>query len=228
MFNLSYLFGSRAKAVAKNKEIIEAQRMQIDTTAIISIGEFIEKVMSPQREVSGPLGKFFSRYGNRIEKTLYHWPKFDHIESYNIKPQMMSESDRHIMESYSQRLTKKLPEDVRLYTEIRDDIKYHKTGIEKTKEIQEYPTLNLGMIILAIDKVSNRKDSLLYIEDKAIKSGHAQTICDFWFELDDLKDYSTFFPQRRRLNGNDKNGSDKEVWLGTGALFPGKPGLRPA
>lgn len=228
MFNIAKLYKRHTHVLPENRRIIAEQRAQIDPFAIISIDEFLEKIVKPQLEVGGVFQSFFEKHANRIEKTLFHWINFDQFETFNVRFEMMSDNDQEIMRRRYALKTDAEKTNEELLKEIKD---LFNDEIDESNllENRDYPTLYLAHIIQAIDAVAKTKGSLIALEKKSINLGHAQTVLNFWWEINNLKDYSTFFPHKPKPKGNDTDNDGGKEWsIDLGGLFPGQTGWKPA
>ena len=225
MLGLSRLYRYYVHDLPESKRIIQEQRAKIDPFAIVSIDEFIEKIMKPAMQENHPFADLFKKHAKRIEKTLFYWASLDQFESFNVKYEMMREEDQAFMQRRYTPDPSAQPTELSLLAEIKDLLaeRGHIDPIEEDQshlpENRNYPTLYFAHIVQAIEAVTKVKGILLDTEKKSIKAGHAQAALNFWRQVDNLKDYSTFFPHKPKPRGNNEDDGGSRTWLG--GLLPG-------
>lgn len=221
------------------ERLLERERGMVDIKALVSIDEFLEKIVlplaeAPLAEEKNPFVRLFKKEGECVENTLFYWASLRRIESANIKWDMMSEDVQALMErrhggdsfmSLSERMDALVSregfittgdKEIQKLTDIRDLPKVQ-PSIEdcamkhSALEKRRYPALYLGLIVQAIDVVVGREDALLYVENQSLWTGYGREALDFWKAVNTLRDYSSFFPNKPKLRGDTRDDSSGRV-----------------
>ncbi|MCI5060741.1 MAG: hypothetical protein MRY79_06695 [Alphaproteobacteria bacterium] len=222
------------KELPEYQRLIEREMKLIDLSAIFTIDEFMDLVVVPTAQGKSPLAKLFQKYAGKIDVTLRHWAQHDDVEyKYSLDFEKLREETQALMlEKYSEKslLARKTStqreeyflEDIKGYKNDPDYQGHSELGINRN-----YPALQLLVISTALDVINGKKkDTLEKMIYGSLWCGHGQEALDFLKRLSALKDYSGFFPNKRKPKGNNSSRRDERQVAGAGELQP-QPAMIP-
>ena len=231
----------RLAHIHKYRKLVADKKLELDPHKIISLDEFGLRVVTPMAQTDNSYTALFNSHGNDAHNILMRWLNEKEIEAFwlehdQVTPEVLQYGHDNF---YDYRFEQS-------FAQEQDSWKYFGTySDERAKAYREAnrdtrfsatprPAAYLKDIVGALDAASNRDHVLNECDDNSMIKGQGDLALQFWTAVDDIKDYSGFFPDKRPPNGDNNKKKKERVksgdgWLG--GLIPGVgggvPGLQP-
>lgn len=232
----------RLAHIQQYRKLVADKKLELDPHKIVSLDEFGLKVVLPVMETGSSFTELFNTFGNEAHNILMRWIVEEDIEPFwlehdHVAPDVLQYGYDNFYDYEFEQSFLQEQEAWRYYGTYSDERAQAFREDNREKRFPELlrPASYLQDIVDALDAASNRDHVLKDCEGVAIRKGQGDIALQFWTAVDDIKDYSGFFPNRRppRGNKNDKTKQrakpKKESWID--GLIPGigggVPGLQP-
>lgn len=223
----------RLAHIHKYRKLVADKKRELDPRKIISLDEFGLKVVTPITQTDSSYTALFNSHGNDAHNILMRWLEEKEIEPFwlehdQVAPDILQYGHDNFYDyRFEQRFAQE-QDSWRYYGTYSDERaqEFRAANRDERFPLTLRPAAYLKDIVGALDAASNRDNVLNECDDNAILKGQGDLALQFWTAVDDIKDYSGFFPDKRPPDGNnDKKKKDRikagKDWLG--GLIPGGP-----
>ncbi len=220
MLTLSRQFQAHVGAYKEYKRLIEREKLMIDPTSIVLVDDFMMYAVAPQQRRNTYFGNFFNMHAARIEGIAKGWAAQGQIPSFPLSYDQLTPAMQRIMDKRYP-----APKPVDMEKKVGEIIQQMRQGegpgfyvfhAQPSAKEMRYRAVYLGHIIHAANVCTERGNALAKREFWAQLRGEGHQVLSFWRDVRGLKDYSGFFPDKPKPDGNDRRKRQQEgrapVW----------------